>query len=634
MHSEVKHCKVNVHNLTDIIIPPAVKICILLGLKFNYNLKPSYKKIYDNLAEGIRKMSWRVFFKNRGENGNNDELTKVCIKIKKSIGSSKLKCPIESVLFGKTFTKDCIKILSRLPNKNDVTHDYLLSQLKAFLLNNDIIIKPSDKNAGLVFMQTCDYEAEVMRQLTDLNTYIPSAKAQFEIAIQAFNDKTKHFSKLFFNCYKMNLKCMLPKNPKPAEFYILPKIHKKYENFPLGRPICSNVCTVNRGIAILLDAILQPLTLHIPNLLIDTPHLLTLLQNVQLDPNRKYYLLAADIQSMYQELPIECCKTSCLTFFRNFKNVTKLPFDITEKQLEILLDLSLDYSYIQFKNEYFYQKRGIQMGNNASVSIANITAAVELEGLWRHEMFFKKRFIDDILAIIDATDLTINVEDWIAQTFQHTFLKFTVEMSDKQINFLDLTISLNETNEISTTLYSKPMSKHEYLHFFSNHPKHIINSLPFSCGLRIVRICSNEEDRINNLTNMLNKFKRRKYPQYLLNETKYKLLQLDRNMLIQPSSNFHRLHMQLHNQATITNNSSQSERENNDVFIVLPFFKIAGMKQVIKHKILEILHNCGSVRLKKLALDLNVNIAFTIPSQASHIIATIDNIKNKEQSSG
>ena len=44
----------------------------------------------------------------------------------------------------------------------------------------------------------------------------------------AKNYITKEFAKL-----------MLPSKPKPGTFYLLPKVHKKYDTIPKGRPIVS-----------------------------------------------------------------------------------------------------------------------------------------------------------------------------------------------------------------------------------------------------------------------------------------------------------------------------------------------------------------------------------------------------------
>ncbi len=631
----VKQYPSSVHNLTSVITPQPVEICLFLGFKFNFDMKPNYLKIQDSIKEGIRKYAWKVFFMNRGERSKLDELTKIIVKVKKSIGNEKLICPLENVLFGKEFSLQCTNMLkSSNSRKINKLHNYLVSQLMDFLNSNDIVIRQSDKNAGLVLMNRNEYETEINRQLTDINTYTPSSQAHFDYAISKFQDDVKYFSKLQFSNFKINLRNVLPNTSKPAQFYILPKMHKKFDSFPLGRPICSNVHTVNRGIAIILDSILKPLTVHIPNLLIDTPYLLTLLSNVSLDKGKKYCLVAADIQSMYQELPINVCKQNCVKFYNKFKNETQFPFDITECQLKKLLDFSLDFSYIEFKGEFFLQNRGIQMGNNSSVSIANLTAAVELENLWRDQMCFNRRFIDDIFLIVDITNMQIEMSEWLQNAFQHPFLKFTFEISVKSVNFLDLTITIGEDNSIVTTLFSKPMSKHEYLFYDSNHPVHMLNSLPFSCGIRVIRTCSNELDRKVNLEKMFQKFIRRNYPLSLLNNTKEKLLKLDRSQLIQPKSEFHRNHIEIHNPEIILNfsnpNNMQKIDEQVNIFFVLPFYKMPRMKQEIRNRIMYILQQCNSAHLKKLASDINMCFAFTIPDQLQRLTITIESKKRAE----
>lgn len=637
MYVDYKKCPDSLHNLTDIEIPTAVKICIMLGLKFNFSLKPNFRTIYHSIAEGIRKYAWRVFFMNKNTNREEmDELTKVCVKIKKSISTTRLRCPIETVLFGANFANDCVKKLKDKKCRNNIAHEYLLEQLEKFLITHKVVIKPSDKNAGVVIMKQEDYECEISRQLNDLNTYIPTTQAHFDYSMQTFRDKAGYLNNIIFKNFRVNLKTFIPNTAQPANFYILPKVHKAYTIFPVGRPICSNVCTVNRGIAILLDAILRPLTVHISTLLIDTPHLLTLIENIKLDQNKKYVIVAADIQAMYQELPIDICKKNCILFFNKFKNVTKFPFEITEQQLSILLNFSLDYSFVKFKTELFFQKRGIQMGNNSSVSVANITAAIELDSLWKSEMIFRRRFIDDILAIVEVTNISTDITEWFNSVFQHPFLKFTLDWSYNEVNFLDLKIMIGTNNEITTSIYSKPMSKHEYLHYYSNHPEHMKKSLPYSCGLRVIRSCSNEEDRSKNLELMFNKFLRRKYPIELIMETKEKLSHLERKVLITPSSSFHHAHINIHDQdiAIMHRQTSQSTNTNN-VFFILPFYKLPNFKYTIKSNIENILRKCSSVKLRKLALDLNVNTAFTIPNPISRCITCIEKKKERHhQQSG
>ncbi len=109
--------------------------------------------------------------------------------------------------------------------------------------------------------------------------------------------------------------------------------------------------------------VLQPLSHRIDNLILDSPHLLLLLQNLKLDPNRKYILITADINSMHLELLNCVCKNNCLAFYEKYKHVTQFPIEMSTQKLKQLLNLSLDYSYVEFDNELFCQTKGIQIGN-------------------------------------------------------------------------------------------------------------------------------------------------------------------------------------------------------------------------------------------------------------------------------
>src|SRR3989442_1145811 len=102
---------------------------------------------------------------------------------------------------------------------------------------------------------------------------------------------------------------------------------------------------------------------------------------------------------------------------------------------------------------------------------------------------------------------------------KHSFLKFTYEFSDKSVNFLDITITLNENNLISTSIFQKPMNKHEFVHYDSNHPRHLLKSLPYSCGLRVLRTCSEPETQQNELGKLMSKFRKRGYLFDILNNT-------------------------------------------------------------------------------------------------------------------
>lgn len=72
-------------------------------------------------------------------------------------------------------------------------------------------------------------------------------------------------------------------------------------------------------------------------------------------------------------------------------------------------------------------------------------------------------------------------------------LKFTMEMGDQQLCFLDVKVSI-VNNKLETTVYSKPTDSHLYLHASSCHDKASINGIPKGVSLRLRRLCSTESE--------------------------------------------------------------------------------------------------------------------------------------------
>ena len=80
------------------------------------------------------------------------------------------------------------------------------------------------------------------------------------------------------------------------------------------------------------------------------------------------------------------------------------------------------------------------------------------------------RFIDDIFFIWEHGEEKLK-EFIDVLNKKHPTIKFTAEWSKTQINFLDVTVYL-ENGNIKTDLYVKPTDTHQYLHSSSCHPYH------------------------------------------------------------------------------------------------------------------------------------------------------------------
>ena len=93
----------------------------------------------------------------------------------------------------------------------------------------------------------------------------------------------------------------------------------------------------------------------------------------------------------------------------------------------------------------------------------------------------------------------------------HPTIKFTHEISTTTINYLDISVTLNQGN-LSTKTYHKPTDANNYLHYQSCHPKHQKESIPYSQYLRMKRNSSTQQDAQKSIQQLSTSFKQRGYP--------------------------------------------------------------------------------------------------------------------------
>lgn len=592
----------------------------MLGLKFCITKSPNFNLVKKCVQEAIRKISWKVFFLTNPTGKQDSNFLIKCKKDFRNISNKKLKnCPITNEIFDtKLLEKNFFNFCSKFKFEDGKIFNELIADFQFFCSQNNIMIIEADKNAGICIVNKTDYDNEVLRQLSDISTYYPSTSTAFKLAMLEFNDKANIFYKKLPESY--NLKPLKFTVEEPAKFYILPKVHKSFDTFPKGRPISSTFRKSNKYVSKLLDNVLRPCMYEISDLLIDTQHFLLLLDNVNLDPTKTYHLITVDVEALYPSLQINDCKKHCSeSYLRNVHNST-LPFSLNKREILDLIGLSLDYNFVAYDNQMFYQHKGIEMGNSASVSVANITVFHEISTIFkREEIVFYKRFLDDIFLILDSTDI-MNVNDWINNVIKHRYLKFTFESSSSGVNFLDVNVKLGNGNVINTELFSKPMSKHVYLHSNSDHPSHLKNSLFYSQGLRVIRLCSRFSTRLTHIISIYKKFVDRGYDQSILHNTFLTLIMKDRFSTLKPKKDFliRYLHEQNRNileKYNITSNictTSNFSEKNPNVYVIFPFYKCINKYKV---KIMEciksnIQNNCTD-DLKVVLESIVINVVFS-----------------------
>ena len=126
------------------------------------------------------------------------------------------------------------------------------------------------------------------------------------------------------------------------------------------------------------------------------------------------------------------------------------------------------------------------------------------------------KYIDDIFFV--WTDGDNELYEFLESLSSfHPNLKFTLERSEQEINFCDVTVQLSNNKSV-TDLYCKPTDCHQYLHCNSCHPEHMKKSSVYSQGLRIKRLYSEDMALSNHLKDLKSWFCGRGYPENMVTE--------------------------------------------------------------------------------------------------------------------
>ena len=418
----------------------------------------------------------------------------------------------------------------RAPSIHNLSMDEksALAELKSA---TQIVIKPADKGSAVVIQNRDDYITEGLRQLSDSNFYTETDSDlthNHNELIHSLASKLHEQGQISDKC--RNYLCI--QKPKTPQLYLLPKIHKNKTPVP-GRPIVSANNSPTERISQLADYFLQPLVQKTKSYIKDTTDFINHIEaNPHLKPDS--LLCTVDVSSLYTNIPNDEGITACHNILRQYRDPTISPSNdsITE-----LLKNVLHMNNFDFNDRHYLQVGGTAMGTKVAPSFANIFMA-DFEEKWVYtqnpQPSLWLRYIDDIFMIWDHGKDKLN--DFLHHLNTcHRTIKFTSEISQTHVNFLDTTVKRDSEHKLYTDLYSKPTDSHNYLLYDSAHPSHLKSSLPYSQLLRVRRICKRTEDFDLNAIIIASHFKRRNYPVDLIEEALIRVRRLNREELLHPT---------------------------------------------------------------------------------------------------
>ena len=146
-----------------------------------------------------------------------------------------------------------------------------------------------------------------------------------------------------------------------------------------------------------------------------------------------------------------------------------------------------------------------------------------------------KRYIHDCVSATSSSREELNLFINSVNSF-HPALKYTCEISENSLAFLDIKLSIND-NGSSTSVHYKPTDSHNYLPHSPSHPQHVKNAILFSQFLRLRHLCSDDTNFKNKCEEMCQFFQKRGYPDSTVTTGKHSAQEIDRETALQTSQN-------------------------------------------------------------------------------------------------
>lgn len=381
-----------------------------------------------------------------------------------------------------------LKLENKRPNTKRKTKEdlSLIDSIAEKLKENDAILTKADKGNSIVIIKKNDYQHKV-------STFLE--KGKFKLLTK---DPTETFTKTtnstISKCksvtQKDKISLKMP-NPKSPTLRAQPKTHK--QDIPI-RPIVNfrqaptyNLCKY------LHSKIKHNINLNNTVNVSNTYELIDKIKDINIPQNSLF--LSFDVNDMYTNIPID--ETIEILEQQLIDHGT-----LTRPQINDVIKLTkvtINQNYFQYNNSFYIQEDGLPMGSPLSGLLADIymnnletTKILNETNPYKSKLLYWYRYVDDILCLfegtqIEAEELHKHINSLSSQ------IKFSKEIQNSQINFLDITI-LKERHMHKFKIYRKPTTTDIIIPSNSNHPWQHKLSTFHSMTHRLVNIPMSNQD--------------------------------------------------------------------------------------------------------------------------------------------
>lgn len=244
-----------------------------------------------------------------------------------------------------------------------------------------------------------------------------------------------------------------------------------------------------------------------------------------------------DVEALYSSIPHE----AGLKAVEYYLNMRGRHLSLQNEFILQLLAFVLEHNFFLFNGQYFHQLRGTAMGSACAPTYANL-----LLGWWEATEVFTDerenetspillwtRYIDDVFVLWQGSETSFRtfVTDLNSNSIG---LKFTYEVNEHVLPFLDVLISKDTRGTLHTKVYRKKTATNSLLQWGSCHPRPLIKGIPKGQFLRTKRNCSDQITFNSQARDLKNRFYRRGYPKDIVEGAYLQASKMDRNTLLTP----------------------------------------------------------------------------------------------------
>jgi len=472
--------------------------------------------------------------------------------------------------------------------------------LKHLKERKDLIVKQSDKDKQFVVCSKDLYIEKVEEMLEDKNTYCKVTKNPLPTMVREIEEICSH---LYAKYPKLSEETT-PYLPRLPEFYCLFKTHKA-QNPPPLRPVTSQIDSPAERLGAVANHILQQALQFVPTHLKDSNQLKERLKTkYQNKINNNYVVATADVKSLYTNVPLKHGVKVVSQFIKkHIKNINML--GLSFEDFVLILTTVTNAGFFRFDDSYYQQIDGLGMGVKAAPPFAIIYVYLTVEKpLLEHDFEYClvdlpkpfaivtpeswDRYVDDCLLLLKGG------EDDITALFAYVnrlnpHIQFTFEFSKEKIDFLDLTLHLDqETASIEYELFIKPTSLGIFLNYTSSHPKSTILNTATNELCRALKCGSTELYKQNGVVKIKAMLRSNNYPEEVL--------------------------LQLYNKAITRTSSTTEKPPAKKYYLTLPY-----INEQHKRKVHQILRNNNYLESTRVCFKNDPNLKETLSRSALRV---------------